>query len=108
MDDTSVSLALIGIVGAVITTLFKQLNNTTKALNANTKAHLTVAKEIKKGNLEAKERNGHLAELVMESSKQTEAIATKATKSIIDGVLNVKEQHIEKSTIDKQVINKGK
>ena len=104
MDETSVTLALIGIVGAVITTLFKQLNNTTKALNKNTQAHLTVAKEIKRGNSEAKERNGHLGE-------QTEKLGLLIIESrdkVIDGYAHVKEQHIETSTIDKQVIKKGK
>lgn len=47
---------------------------------------------------EAAERNGHLGELIVESRKQTEAIANKAVKEIISKQ-TVKEQKVEHQTI---------
>lgn len=64
--DNAITLALVSILGAVITALFKMLTDTIKA---NTQAISRMAESSEKvarvgeiGNFEAKERNGHLGE----------------------------------------------
>lgn len=96
--NNAVALAAIGLVGTilaiVVKPLFSLLKANTKATSANTTALQSIAKETKQGNKEAKERNGHLAELVMDSRKATiEAI-------------NVKEQNVEHMHIEHEVIKK--
>lgn len=54
-DNTPITLALIAIVGTVITALFKLLNDNTTALT-------NLATTTETGNREARERNGHLGE----------------------------------------------
>ncbi len=72
--DSTVTLALVAIVSAVITALFKLLNDNTKALGK-------LVDETAKGNNEAKERNGHLgdqsihlAQLVKSQNKDVASI----------------------------------
>jgi len=78
-----VTLALIGMVGAIVTGFFKMIDTQnknqkelTKAVDAlsrnsekQTAASLEIAKETKQGNIEAKERNGHLGEQNIEIAK---------------------------------------
>lgn len=67
-----------------------------------TKAFNRVAEATERAAIEAKERNGHLAELTIESKKATlEAIQCIKVKQ------NVKSQHVDKQVVDKEeVINK--
>lgn len=95
-ENTQVTLALIAILGTVIATLFKLLANNTKALNKSTEVHKQVALEIKKGNKEAKERNGHLAEMVKDSKKAT----LEAIKNL--NHQEVHEQHVTHQVVDSQ------
>jgi hypothetical protein len=60
-SDASV-LALIAIVGTVITALFKLLNDNTKALGQLVDSNAKIAQATERGAREAKERNGHLGE----------------------------------------------
>jgi hypothetical protein len=62
MADSSITLALIAIVGTVITGLFKLLNDNTKALGKLVKSSEKVAEATQKSAKEAKQRNGHLGE----------------------------------------------
>ena len=94
MEDTAVSLALVGILATVVTALFKLLNDNTKAGQANTEALKTIAVETKKGNQEAKIRNGHLGQ---QNVQITEMIAALAVK-----MQNVEEQHVTHQTVEKQ------
>jgi hypothetical protein len=55
MENNSTTLALIAILGTVITALFKLLSDNNKALN-------NLAEVNRTGNEEAKARNGHLGE----------------------------------------------
>lgn len=64
-----------------------------------------VAKATERGANEAKQRNGHLAELIIQTGENTQAIANTAVSAIIEGVST---QHIDKQTVDKQIIKKGK
>ncbi len=122
MSDSTVPLAAIGLVasilGLVVTPLFK-------LLNANTKATTALVDETRKGNEEAKERNGHLGEqslhlaaLVKAQNKDVEEvkvntakIATTLSKSaliaaedrdiLVGGPQVVTEQHIEHQHVEK-------
>jgi hypothetical protein len=60
-----------------------------------------VAKATEKAAREAAERNGHLGELILESNKQTEAIAGRAIKEITENISKqtVKEQEVVHQTI---------
>ena len=62
MTESTTSLALIGIIGTVITALFKLLNDNTKALNRLVTSSEKVAQATLKAAKEAKDRNGHLAD----------------------------------------------
>ena len=61
-QDTTVNLALIGILGTVVATLFKLLMANTKALSKMAESSEKVAAATKKSAKEAETRNGHLAE----------------------------------------------
>lgn len=100
MTETPIALALIAIVGGVITSLFKLLNNNTKALNRNVRAHTTVAKEIKKGNREAKERNGHLGEMVAKQADFTK----KSTDQILKAVQSIPTQNVQEQKVEHQTV----
>lgn len=115
MSD-QVTLALIGMIGAIIAGFFKMIDSQnknqkelTKAVNIlsvnsdkQTKASLAIAKETKQGNIEAKERNGHLGE---QNVQITELIAAHTEKTI-EAIDNLKTQHIDTQLVDKQVISK--
>lgn len=74
----------------------KERNELTKAFNRVAEATETAARE-------AKERNGHLAELTIESKKATlDAIACIKVKQ------NVKEQHVDNQVVEhEQLKEKG-
>lgn len=55
-----------------------------------------IANETAKGNREAKERNGHLAEITIQSRDQ-----------VLDFIQHIGKQHVIQQTIDKQTV-KGK
>lgn len=69
-------------------------------------------KEIhKKGYREAEQRNGHLADLVIQQGEVVQKIADVATEKIITGIQNVEQQnikhsHIEHETVEKETIKK--
>lgn len=109
-NNTAVSLAALTLASAVVAGLFKLLNNLTKSLDANTKSNKDIAKKTErvanateKGNKEAKERNGHLAELVIQSTQQgsdnLKAVAEAATDKIIKVVQNVEVQKVQHQVI---------
>jgi len=89
MNDATI-FALVGILGSVITALFKLLNTNTKALDRNTIAMESVAKSNKRIADESKQRNGHLAEITME--------ARNTVLDRIDGVI------INKQTVHNQIV----
>ena len=95
--DSAVALALIAILGTVVTALFKLLNANTKATADNTLALKDIATETAKGAREAKQRNGHLAELTIQSKTET-----------LSAIAFIKQQHVDHQTVDHQTIKKGK
>jgi len=78
----------------------KERINFASALTALTKSSERVAEATERAASEAKERNGHLAELAIENNKATlEAIGKIKLAS------HVKEQHVENQTVDKEIVN---
>jgi hypothetical protein len=103
-EEEAVILALIGIVGTVIASLFKLLNANTKAQSSVSKSLDDVAKATERTALatertadESKKRNGHISKLIVDSKKQ-----------ILASVQHVNSQHVDKQEVDNQVIKKGK
>lgn len=93
-------LALVAIVGTVITALFKLLNDNTKALTA-------LVEESRKGNVEAAKRNGHLGdqnikitELIVNHEKDVHALVGEAVTKVIETVQNVKVQNVEQQHVE--------
>jgi uncharacterized protein YxeA len=115
MADTTVTIALVGIVGGVITSLFALLRQNTKALNA-------LVAETRDGNEKAEVRNGHLGEqsvkvasLVNNGNKLTAKIikkmddaAVKTEQVRVDLAKKPIDQHVDHQVVDKQTINGGK
>lgn len=90
--DNTVPLAAIGLVGTILAVVVKPLFS---IIRENTTATRALVEETRKGNREAKQRNGHLAELVIQTNDKTiEAIKTVKKQE-------VKEQHVKLQTIDK-------
>ena len=87
INESATTLALIAIVGTVITALFKLLNDNSKALVKVAESSEKVAQATTKAAKEAKDRNGHLGE-------QSKMIAQLITEQKTD-VASVKESNIK-------------
>lgn len=86
MDENAVALALITIVGGVITSLFKLLNNNTKAI-----------KSLDEG---SRERNGHLGEMVKSQAEFTK----KSTNQILKAVQSIPTQNVQEQKVEHQTV----
>lgn len=89
MAEAGTTLALVAIVGSVITALFKLLNDNSKAL-------IRVAEATEQGAQEAKERNGHLGEqtaIVAEIGRKNNTMTAKILNR-----LEKSETALEKNT----------
>lgn len=95
--DNAVALASIGLVGTLLAVVVKPLFT---LLRENTKATNALVEETKKGNREAKQRNGHLAELVIQQGEQTKMIAEASTEKVIAAM-----QHVEHQKVEHQIVN---
>lgn len=104
MDNSAVALAAIGLVGTILALVVKPLfgllreqTRATNALSASMKkvadSNKEIAKETKQGNKEAKARNGHLAELTIESNKQ-----------MMEALQNISKQHVDHQVVVKQEV----
>lgn len=126
-DNSEITLALIAIVGTVITALFKLLNNNTRTLNKVAVASDKVAKATIRAAKEAKDRNGHLGEqnvqiakLVTEQNrdvksieKTNEKIANTLSKSALIAaedreVLTASSQVIHEQQVEHQTVKEVK
>jgi Sec-independent protein translocase protein TatA len=70
------------------------------ALNALTKSNERVAKATEKGAREAKQRNGHLAELAVENNLNNQTM----NKAILDAISNLSVQHVDKQVVEHQAV----
>lgn len=96
------TLALVAILGTVITALFKLLDNNTKALRSLSDTNDKMARE-------SKQRNGHLGELILKQGEM--AIHNKeqvidTVKGLVIDKQTVNHQHVIKENVDKQTVNK--
>jgi len=104
--DNAVALAALALTGTIATGFFAVINKQNKihekvadSMNRVAKSNDKIAEATRQGNKEAKERNGHLAELVIQQGENIKAVADAATDKVIDAV-----QHIEKQRVDHQII----
>lgn len=101
--DNAVALAALTLAGTIAAGFFTLVNKQNRtheklatAMDKVAKSNQDIAKEAKKGNVEAKERNGHLAELTIQSSEQ-----------MLKAIQTIREQHVDHQTVVKQEVNKA-
>ena len=71
-----------------------------KALDDMALSNRSIADETKQGNLEAKQRNGHLAE----QNVQITELVIQAKTDTIQAIREIKEQHVVNQTIEHETI----
>jgi len=64
-----------------------------KAIKDMADSNREIAQETKKGNKEAKERNGHLAELTIQSKNET-----------LEALKTIKNQHVENQVVHNETV----
>jgi argininosuccinate lyase len=77
----------------------KAIDNLTSMTGKNVEAHKRVADAVVKQADEAEKRNGHLAELQLQSQQIFKSVTSNAKTEIITAVQNVKEQNVEHQTV---------
>ena len=126
VSGDAVNLALVGLIGAVITALFKLLDANTKAIGKLVHSSDKVAKATTKSAKEAKQRNGHLGDQslhiakliavqnkdIKELKESNAKIATTLSKSALIAaedrdILTASTQHVDNQTVEHQTV-KGK
>lgn len=85
----------VGIVLLFLIFIWKTFNKFVEALDRLTSSNQRIADE-------AKERNGHLAQLVIENRQE----ATKSNHRIIQAVKNLKVQNVEQQNVENQTVGK--
>jgi RNA binding exosome subunit len=119
VSGDAVNLALVAIVGSVITALFKLLDANTKAIGKLVHSSDKVAKATTKSAKEAKQRNGHLgdqskmiAKLITEQNQDVKElkesnnkIATTLSKSALIAaedrdILTATPQHVDTQNVE--------
>lgn len=104
MDGNStVAIAALTLAGTIATGFFAMINKQnkvhdkmTKAMNNMAKSNEKIATETKRGNDQSEQRNGHLADLVAETSKAT-----------LEAVQIVKEQVVEHQEVKQAILKKA-
>lgn len=101
--DNTVALTALTLAGTITAGFFALLTKQNKtheklvdAMDRVAKSNQAIAKEAKKGNVEAKERNGHLAELTIQSGEQ-----------MLEAIQTIREQHVDHQTVVKQEVSKA-
>lgn len=69
----------------------------------NVKSMERLVEETKTGNEQSEKRNGHLGELIIKQSEQTQKIADVAVAKIVS---NIDTQHVTKQNVDEQRVKK--
>ncbi len=77
----------------------KERKELSQAIAAMAKSSTKVAEATERSANEAKQRNGHLAELIIQSTENTKAIAETATSTIVEAVQHVNVQKVEHQTV---------
>jgi hypothetical protein len=92
MDSNSVAFAAIGLAGSICAGFFAMVNRQNKIHSKIAEGLDSLAKATKQGNKEAKERNGHLAELVIQTADTTQGLLNKPVNVQTVETQVVKEQ----------------
>lgn len=102
MTNEATTLALIAILGTVVTGLFKLLSNNTKALDKMSHSMGEVAKSNKRIADESKQRNGHLGELIVKQG----VIAMQNKEQIVDNIkgLTINKQTVHQQTVEHEIV----
>jgi hypothetical protein len=125
METTEITIILTAMAGVFVTiagVFFKYMSNREKAnaierqkdnerfavslsmfgkmLDDNSRSNREVAEATKQAAKEAKERNGHLAELQLKS----QAMIDRNAKLYKDGIKELKCQNVKRQTVDEQVV----
>lgn len=82
----------------------KERKEFSQAIKDMAAASKMVAKETKKGNEEAKIRNGHLGE----QNIQIAELVKSTKEDMLKAVQNVKIQHVETQTVDNEIVKHKK
>lgn len=82
----------------------KERKEFSEAIKDMAKASKMVAAETKKGNEEAKIRNGHLGE----QNIQIAELVKSTKEDMLKAVQNVKVQHVEHQTVDEEIVKHKK
>ncbi|UOF80549.1 hypothetical protein [Caudoviricetes sp.] len=82
----------------------KERKEFSDAIKEMAKASKMVAAETKKGNEEARIRNGHLGE----QNIQIAELVKSSKEDMLKAVHNVKVQHVEKQTVDREIVKSKK
>jgi len=101
MNDSAI-IAAIAAISAVIAGFFKLIDNQNKlhakladSIDKMAKSSEKVAAATVQGNKEAKERNGHLADITVQQADRIAQIVT-----------HIKEQHVINQHVDTETVNK--
>lgn len=105
-------LALVAIVGSVITALFKLLADNTKAQAKSAEAMSALVQETRKGNVEAAQRNGHLGEqnenitrLIVSHAEDSKLWADSAATKVVSELESViAKQTVQHQTVQHQTV----
>lgn len=82
----------------------KERKEFSEAIKEMAKASKMVAAETKKGNEEARIRNGHLGE----QNIQIAELVKSTKEDMLKAVQNVKVQHVEHQTVDEEIVKHKK
>lgn len=74
------------------------------AINTMAKSNQSIAEETKKGNREAKIRNGHLGE----QNIQIAELVKSTKEDMLKAVQNVKIQHVDHQTVNEEIVKSRK
>jgi hypothetical protein len=74
------------------------------AIQKMAESNKLIAKEMKQGNKEAKIRNGHLGE----QNIQIAELVKSTKEDMLKAVQNVKVQHVERQTVDEEIVKHKK
>ena len=105
--ESEVLLAFIAFMSAVMAGFFKLISDQNKthatlsnAMNKVASSNQEIAEATKTGSREAKERNGHLAEMALQGQNLT----INSKKQIIKAVTNVKRQQVMHQTVGQSTV----
>lgn len=119
MADGNVAIAAITLAGSIAAGFFTLVNKQNKTHEKIAKAvenlasqsgkvvtsNEEIAKATNRSADEAKERNGHIAELIVGQGEMIQEVAKNTTEAIIKGVSEIDEQKVHNQTVEHSTVN---